>query len=83
MLIFDFPARVHNASASLGPTATAGILGNESLYAIAPVCGSLDVDSVNDLIITHYEALDVTPDDLSRRVLGESLGASDEDETGT
>jgi heme-degrading monooxygenase HmoA len=25
---------------------------------------------VDDLIITHYEALDVTPEDLSRRLLG-------------
>jgi hypothetical protein len=40
-------------------------------------------DLVQDLIITHYEALDVTPEDLSRRVLGEQPRASGEAETGT
>jgi hypothetical protein len=47
-------------------------------------------DLVQDLIITHYEALDVTPEDLSRRVLGEqpqstdfTPAASSEAETGT
>ena len=45
---------------------------------------------VQDLIITHYEALDVTPEDLSRRVLGESAlassgepGTNDEAESGS
>ena len=37
---------------------------------------------VQDLIITHYEALDVAPDDLSRRVLGEPSASGDEDESG-
>ena len=47
-------------------------------------------DLVQDLIITHYEALDVTPEDLSRRVLGESAlatsgepGTNDEAESGS
>ena len=47
-------------------------------------------DLVTDLIITHYEALDVTPEDLSRRVLGDAKpatsgepSASGEGETGT
>jgi heme-degrading monooxygenase HmoA len=35
---------------------------------------------VDDLVITHYEALDVTPEDLSRRVLGEQAHGSDEAE---
>ena len=33
-------------------------------------------DLVTDLIITHYEALDVTPEDLSRRVLGDAKSAT-------
>ena len=41
-------------------------------------------DLVQDLSITHYEALDVTPEDLSRRVLGEVGPApSGEGETAT
>ena len=37
-------------------------------------------DLVQNLIITHYEALDVSPDDLSLRVLGTVASGDSEDE---